>query len=241
MGHHAILPEKDFRWRAGEITRLEAFCDIVFGFAITLLVVSLEVPRDYAELMADLRGFVPFAICFSQLILIWYNHYRFSRRFGLEDTYTVFLNVVLVFLVLFYVYPLKFLFTGLFAQLSGTTGPLDHSTLHEASVLMRVYAIGFAAVFGLFVLMYRHAYKLRDQLQLTPLERLITRTAIQENLGMVGVGLLSFLLAFRHPAAAGWIYSGIGIFFWIHGSITGKRMRLLRESQSPAGEEYSRH
>ena len=43
--HRLLAPEKDFCWRAGEITRLEAFCDVVFGFAITLLVVSLEVPR----------------------------------------------------------------------------------------------------------------------------------------------------------------------------------------------------
>ena len=34
-----LLPEKYFRWRSGEITRLEAFCDVVFGFALTLLVV----------------------------------------------------------------------------------------------------------------------------------------------------------------------------------------------------------
>ena len=48
----------------GEITRLEAFCDVVSGFALTLLVVSLEVPRNYAELTAAIRGFVPFAACF---------------------------------------------------------------------------------------------------------------------------------------------------------------------------------
>src|SRR3984885_1608727 len=102
-----LFPEKYFPWRSGEITRLEAFCDVVFGFALTLLVVSLEVPRTYAELIAAIRGFVPFAACFAQLVLIWRGHYRFSRRYGLEDPYTVFLNVVLLFLVLFFVYPLK--------------------------------------------------------------------------------------------------------------------------------------
>src|ERR1700730_2116746 len=110
----AIVPEKYFRWRAGEITRLEAFCDVIFSFAITLLVVSLEVPHSYAELMADLRGFFPFAVCFAQLVLIWRTHYKFSRRYGLQDDYTLLLNVVLLFLVLFYVYPLKFVFTTLF-------------------------------------------------------------------------------------------------------------------------------
>lgn len=75
-----MLPEKYFPWRGGEITRLEAFCDVVFGFALTLLVVSLEVPSTYAALMKDMRGFLPFAVCFSQLVMIWLAHYKFSRR-----------------------------------------------------------------------------------------------------------------------------------------------------------------
>ena len=97
-----LLPERFFRWRGGEITRLEAFCDVVFGFALTLLVVSLEVPRTYAEMMTAMRGFLPFAVCFAQLVMIWVAHYRFSRRFGLEDPYTVLLNIILLFLVLFF-------------------------------------------------------------------------------------------------------------------------------------------
>src|ERR1700689_5032355 len=147
-GRHGslILPEKYFRWRAGEITRLEAFCDVIFGFAITLLVVSLEVPHTYAELMADMRGFLPFAACFAQLAMIWRTHYRFSRRYGLEDPYTVFLNVVLLFLVLFYVYPLKFVFTLLFSEIMGSDVNANLGW-HEGSVLMGIYAIGFAAVF----------------------------------------------------------------------------------------------
>src|SRR5450755_2912865 len=175
-----LLPEQYFRWRGGEITRLEAFCDVVFGFALTLLVVSLEVPRSYAEMMAAMRGFLPFAICFAQLVMIWLAHYRFSRRFGLEDPYTVFLNIVLLFLVLFYVYPLKFVFTLVFSQLTG--GEIAHGIGdHEGAVLMRIYAIGFTAVFSLFALMYAHAYKLRDELELNPVEVLMTQSALREN------------------------------------------------------------
>jgi len=225
-----IVPEKYFRWRAGEITRLEAFCDVVFGFAITLLVVSLEVPHTYAELMADMRGFLPFAACFAQLAMIWRTHYRFSRRYGLEDPYTVFLNVVLLFLVLFYVYPLKFVFTLLFAEITGTDASANMGW-HEASVLMRIYAAGFAAVFLLFVLMYAHAYRLRRELGLNPVEVLETRFAMQENLLLALVGVSSFLVAFKSPGWAGWVYLAIGPLLAIHGSIFGKRVRLLAETQ----------
>jgi uncharacterized membrane protein len=223
-----IAPEEYFRWRAGEITRLEAFCDVVFGFAITLLVVSLEVPHSYAELMADMRGFLPFAACFAQLAMIWRTHYKFSRRFGLEDPYTVFLNVVLLFLVLFYVYPLKFVFTLLFSELTGTdvSGNLEW---HEVSALMRIYAAGFAAVFLLFVLMYAHAYRLRRELGLSPVEALETRLAMQENGLLALVGVTSFLVAFKNPGWAGWLYLAIGPLLAIHGSVFGKRVRALAE------------
>jgi uncharacterized membrane protein len=228
-----IVPERYFRWRAGEITRLEAFCDVVFGFAITLLVVSLEVPHSYAELMADMRRFLPFAACFAQLAMIWRTHYKFSRRYGLEDPYTVFLNVVLLFLVLFYVYPLKFVFTLLFSEIMGA----DVSTnlgWHEASVLMRIYAAGFAAVFLLFVLMYAHAYRLRRELGLNPVEVLETRFSMQENGLLALVGVSSLLVAFKSPGWAGWVYLAIGPLLGIHGSIFGKRVRVLAEKLLPS-------
>ncbi len=36
-----------FRWRGREISRIEGLSDAVFAFAITLLVVSLEVPETF--------------------------------------------------------------------------------------------------------------------------------------------------------------------------------------------------
>jgi uncharacterized membrane protein len=223
-----LLPEKYFRWRSGEITRLEAFCDVVFGFALTLLVVSLEVPRNYAELMAAMRGFVPFAVCFAQLVMIWRAHYIFCRRYGLEDGYTVFLNVVLLFVVLFYVYPLKFVFTMLFLEVTGAAPP-DALNAVQASVVMRIYAVGFASVFVLFMLMYGHAYRLRNKLELSPVETLETRNALQENILLVMIGAISFFIAFRSPAWSGWTYALIGPVMTVHGSIFGRRVRVLAE------------
>src|SRR5258708_36671817 len=97
--------------RRYEITRLEAFSDAVFAFALTLLEVSLEAPRSYAELMQLARGFLPFAASFALLIYIWYEHSVFFSKYGLHDRTTTILNAVLLFVVLFYVYPLKYLFT----------------------------------------------------------------------------------------------------------------------------------
>lgn len=223
-----LLPELYFRWRAGEITRLEAFCDVVFGFALTLLVVSLEVPRNYAELLAAMRGFLPFAACFAQLVMIWRAHYVYSRRYGLEDPYTVFLNAVLLFLVLFYVYPLKFVFTLVFAQITGADN--HPMSLHEATVLMQVYAAGFAAVFLLFGLMYAHAYRLRRSLGLDEVETLQTRAAISSNAILVATGAVSCVLAIRHPERAGWWFFVLAPALSIHGWMYGKRIRQLGDA-----------
>ena len=111
-----------FRWRGEEVWRVEGFSDAVFAFAVTLLVVSLEVPETFDELLETMRGFLAFAICFALLLSVWYEHYKFFRRYGLRDTTTVWLNAALLFLVLFFVYPLKFLFTLLVDELLGLGG-----------------------------------------------------------------------------------------------------------------------
>jgi uncharacterized membrane protein len=63
-----------FRERGREVTRLESFSDAVFGFALTLLVVSLDVPKTFADLIATMRGFPAFALCFLFLALFWNGH-----------------------------------------------------------------------------------------------------------------------------------------------------------------------
>jgi uncharacterized membrane protein len=197
IGAGLIPPEKNFRWRGGEITRLEGFTDAVFALAVTLLIVSLEVPRTFSELAQTMRGFVPFAVCFALLAHVWYRHYVFSRRYGLQTTYSVFLNSVLLFVVLFYVYPLKFLFTlslgGLFG---GTTRPgLPMIELSQMPALVAVFSLGYAAVFSVFALLHLYAHRKGRELELNEYEVLRTRNDTITYVVAAGTGVLVAITA----------------------------------------------
>src|SRR5215510_8666760 len=195
---------KQFRWRSHEVSRTEGLSDAVFGFAITLLVVSLEVPKTYGELMQTVRGFGAFAISFTLLFIVWYNQYKFFRRYGLQDNVTMLLNGALLFVVIFYVYPLKFVFTLLVNVFTGgqaeirlPDGTVQHmvDSADQIAKLMLIFGAGYVAVFGVFVLLYWHAYRRRAQLELNELETFDTREDIQESALNVAIGTLSITLA----------------------------------------------
>ena len=195
LARNRVGEEEGFTWRGEEVSRIEGLSDAVFAFAITLLVVSLEVPKTFDELLATMRGFFAFAICFALLFAVWNEHYKFSRRYGLWDASTVRLNAALLFIVLLYVYPLKFLFTILVDELLGfsTDVRLPTGDVVQAiepgqiPLLMVIYGAGFVAIQVLFVLLYLRAYALRGTLELDANEVLITRQEIQGFLLMMAV------------------------------------------------------
>ena len=232
-----------FRWRGREVSRLEALSDAVFGFAITLLVVSLDPPRTAAALFQAIGGLVVFALCFAILFLVWFNQYRFFRRYGLDDTITIVLNAVLLFVIVFFVYPLRFVFS-MVVEIAQGNRPWEQT--HEGvlvlssgqwPLLMTVFSAGYLAVFLLFALMHLHAYRLRDALELSPTERYDTLDNVRESLLNVGVALVSIVLAWfagdRGPLWAGLSYWAVGPVMWLHGWLSGRRRAQLHGPRTP--------
>ncbi len=221
LGAELLAPEKHFRWRGGRITRLEGFTDAVFAFAVTLLVVSLEVPRNFADLMTVMKGFVAFGICFIMLTWVWYHHYLFSRRYGLQTPYVIVLNLLLLFVVLFYVYPLKFLFTLLVGGLGGSSimpqAAVAAMILPAQSVtLMLVFCAGYTAVFVIFGLLYQHAWQVRTALQLDAIEIVRTAQARTQHFGFAAVGVLVALAAVLLPTR----FAGTsGLLFFLNAAV----------------------
>jgi uncharacterized membrane protein len=236
---------KRFRWRGHEPSRIEGLSDGVFAFAVTLLVISLEVPKTFTELLAAMHGFGAFAISFALLFLIWYTQYKFFRQYGLQDVPTIVLNGVLLFVVLFYVYPLKFLFTFLIDKFTGghaevrlPNGNVEAmiETPEQMTQLMVIFGAGYLAVFGVFVLLYWHAYRKRHELELDSLEVFDTCSSIRESALNCGIALTSISVALfggRFSMLAGPIYMTTAVIMTVNGKLRGRRRRQL-EKESDA-------
>ena len=220
-GVHSALPPA---------TRLEFFSDAVFAFAATLLVVALEVPHTFPELEENLWGFLAFGASFLALALIWSSHHAFFRRFPVADRATVALNLTLLFVVLFYVYPLKFMTVSLFDVVLGLHP--DRRTVmfrgeRDVAAMFIVYGLGFVAVFGVFSLLYRHGSKLAPALGLTPLQVHEAQLLQRQFLIIAGVGVLSIATAAAgigvRYGVPGFLYGLIGPLSWWHGAWSDRR------------------
>jgi uncharacterized membrane protein len=219
--------------RRHEISRLEGFSDAVFAFALALLVVSVEAPSSYAELIDRMLGGMSFACSFSLLAWIWYEHNSFFRRFGLQDGYTILVNSVLLFVVLLYVYPLKFMFDSLFARFVPRLKPPKPMELWELANTASVYSVGFIAIFVLFALLYRHALSRREELALTALEVFDARTNVGHHLISASVGVISLVIASLAPLGfapvAPMAFCLMGPAHFVYGGRSGRNRRALEE------------
>jgi uncharacterized membrane protein len=193
---------------------------------------SLEVPHSYDKLMELMKGFPAFACSFALLVWIWSEHNTFFRRFGLQDAYTITLNAALLFLVLFYVYPLKFMFDAMFSQLVPRAEESRiHMDLYQLGNTAAIYAAGFVALFFVFALLYHHAYASRAKLGLSELEAFDAKNSIGHQVVSMGVGLLSLLIATLAPLRvvplAPVAFALMGPAHWLHGSRARKRRMAI--------------
>lgn len=243
----ALTGERHFRWRGGDVSRLEGLADAVFALALTLLVVRLDVPRTFVEVRHALVRAPVYAACFSIFLWIWYCHHQFHRRYGLEGPLTVALDGAVLFVVLLFALPLRFVADLLYSEVRfggglvlrglderpvlGAGGdPVPLLEAGDRTLLMGAYAGGFALVFALFAALTWTALRRRQELGLDELEVMVTRGTLRAHLFSAAVGVVALALALMgggFARLAGSVFfllgPGHGLLGWIQGRALERR------------------
>jgi len=243
---HLMGFNPEFRYRGTEPGRLENFSDAVFALAITLLLISTSPPSNFAHIKRFTWELIPFALCMLLIISIWFEHFTFYIRYGLRNARVVILNSLFLVIVLFYVYPLKFLtklalwVPAIFFNNDNLKKELAGMIRGEDVVdLMIIYGLGAFWVFFALMLMYRYAYSKADELELNEIEKFDTDTKVKTNFIMAVIPLFSVLIAiiFHGYIMAG-TFAGITYFLYtpvmfIYGSRVNRKRKALLASLNP--------
>lgn len=188
--------------------RLEALSDGVFAFAATLMVVNVGVTTDIISFKDELPNLISFAVSFFVMMAIWKVHYNFFRRTNYIDNWIIALNMVLLFTVLFYVFPVKSLLN---TALGG-----KKITIDQLSNIFQMYSIGFLLIFLCVYLMYLRAFK-KDRKEGKNYNLLFYA---RHFFIFVTVGFVSFILAKLQMGLKiglpGFVYAILGLLCWWH-------------------------
>jgi uncharacterized membrane protein len=164
------------------MTRLETFVDAAFAFAVTLLVVGGgdNIPANYDEFVLAMQQVPAFALCFGNIAFFWYAHYTWSRRYGLEDRLSTVLSLVLIFIVLVFVYPLKAIYSGAFNFLPGFDGRsvFAYSSVEDFGAMIVIFGVAFSSLSAIIASLNWHAVSLADAIGLSEVERFDTVTTV---------------------------------------------------------------
>ncbi len=227
----ALPVRNHFRLRGQDMTRIETFTDAAFAFSLTLLVISFDaIPASFEEMIEALKQIPAFAASFAQIAIFWYAHHHWSRRMGLDDITTVVLSLTLVFVTLVYVFPLRIMFAAIFSLMTGNWLPFDFDeySLAQVGSILLIYGIGFLAMSLVILLLHVHAYRKADELQLSAIERFLTRCEMGGWLIGMSIGLISCVLTLTLPAQwsplAGMAYMLLPIVMPVFGIVTTRRM-----------------
>lgn len=207
--------------RGESTTRVEAFVDAAFAFALTLLLIAGDhIPSSVHALVEALKGLPASALSFLLILKFWSGHVKWTKRYGLDDASTNRLSLLLVFLVLIFVYPMRMVFEALCNSMSMGFLPATFSAeVKDIPVLFIVFGFAFGSLSLVMASLYGHAWQQRDALGLSDAERIHTRVDGLNWLIVAAVAAISIICALLIPARpeSGWWMGFPGfLYFGLH-------------------------
>jgi uncharacterized membrane protein len=198
-------------------SRIEAFSDGAFAFAATLLVVSVGTRAETSILQVDWMVFRGFGISFFALVGLWSIHYNFFRRTSDMDNWIIALNAVLLFLILYYIFPIKSL-------INSWTGTLQTNT-DEFSSLFQLYSLGFLLIFACYALMFLGVCKKANNSNMKHLFY-ARHFGLFVIVALISIGIAKLQLGLYY-GLPGIVYALLGPFCYFHASYFQKNQRFL--------------
>ena len=196
-------------------SRLDNFTDAAFAFAVSLMVIGgAGAPENFDALVGALSDLPAFAFGFAVMAMFWMSHVRWRMVRGEGDWLSILLTLILIFLTLVYVQPLR--------AMAGATGLwfTGHGRMFGGSLagLFAVYGTGFVAMSLTMAALWSEP--LRDP-GLTSEGRGNARGERGIWLILAGTGLASILMSMTgYGKWAAMLYATlpltIGLFVWRH-------------------------
>ena len=197
----------DSQWSTG---RIEAFSDGVFAFAITLLVLDIQVPEsDFDSLVSGIAhqwpAYLGYATSFVTIGGIWMAHHGIFRRVRYANRQLMLVNLLLLMAVAFLPFP-----TRLVAEAIRTTGPERVAVIFYGAWLL-VISLLLSALWGTVA---RDRSLLRPEVSEREINAILRATT--PNLGFYVVVIVLAILAPR-VAAFGYLVIAIITVLRTHG------------------------
>lgn len=135
-----------------EVTkRIDNFTDAAFAFAVSLMVVGAGgSAADQSTLESAVASIPSFAIGFALLALFWFSHVQWRALRGSGDARSLLLTLLLIFMVLVYIVPLRSMALSFAAFMVGDMEAYRGSL----GQLFTVYGAGFTVMSAVTALLF---------------------------------------------------------------------------------------
>jgi len=180
-------------YRGETASRTDNLTDAVFGIAITLLIFNLVNPNSFQDLITFTKTLPAFLISIAFIILIWNEHLEFSKIYAFNDSVLFKLNTLFIALVIFYVYPLRFMTFFLTNFFFNTDIEINISN-DQVPYLVVYYGFVAFALYLVLWLLYRRALSIKEKLLLNDYEVFLTKSNLKRLVFLFSVPILSIAI-----------------------------------------------